>query len=136
MSTVKPRSKPSLVTAIRQNLRKPTNKQKPIQSVVQGYDLKQVDKGGNNVLHEIPIYIGDSPELIQFFVDQGVDVNQRNNRNSTPLHVAVETSAIDTAKILLTAGADHKVIDKEGMIPRDYLQYEDNTFRQLLNTYL
>jgi ankyrin repeat protein len=45
-------------------------------------------------------------ELIKFFLDQGADVNEKNQFDSTPLHRAIQTESLDVVKLLVSQGAD------------------------------
>lgn len=50
-------------------------------------------------------------EAVQFLVDNGADVNQRSGGGNLPLSWAVIHDRIDVCKILVVAGADHRLSD-------------------------
>ncbi|KAK4285339.1 hypothetical protein QN277_002047 [Acacia crassicarpa] len=53
-------------------------------------------------------------ELVKVILAAGVDVNIRNEQNSTPLHLALTSGAKSCVKLLLSAGADYNLLDDDG----------------------
>jgi len=47
-----------------------------------------------------------SPELVEFLIQSGVDVNAEDVQHKTALHYAVQEHRLETTKVLLTNGAD------------------------------
>lgn len=73
--------------------------------IEKGEDIYLVDKYGNTFLH----YIGDcspEPEMVDYFVSLGIDVNQVNNHGSTPL--------METVKIFCLANSAEDLDDDPG----------------------
>jgi len=72
-----------------------------------------------------------SPELVEAFVEAGADINARDNRGENALHklawYGYPDKNIQTARILLGAGADITVRNKDGKTPLDVLL--DNSLR-------
>ena len=74
--------------------------------------------------------IGDT-EAVERFISQGVDVNkkdwegsnpillEKNNDGNTPIHWAARKGHADTVKVLLSAGADPYITNKQGETARD-----------------
>jgi len=52
-----------------------------------GLDLKQTDARGENALHGAALRGADS--IVQFLIDQGMDVNATSKQGYTPLDVAM-----------------------------------------------
>ena len=50
-------------------------------------------------------------------IAKGADVNERNKRGATPLHMAAEYGSTDVIRILLEAGANPGARDKNGLTP-------------------
>lgn len=61
-------------------------------------------------------------ETIQFYLDHQLDVNLQDIAGNTPLHYAVLCSNIPCALLLLQAGANPNVINREGFCPLSMLQ--------------
>eukprot|EP00899_Mesostigma_viride_P003762 jgi/Mesvir1/13387/Mv16481-RA.1 len=59
------------------------------------------------------------PEIVSALVDAGAKLDARNNEKMTPLYLACGFGRIDAAKVLLEAGADADLPDKDGKRPRD-----------------
>lgn len=75
-----------------------------------------------NYLHRslnVPGRSQPPPETVQFYVDNGVDVNAQDGSGATPLHYAVRGRNLEAVKILLAAGADPNIKDREDLTPFD-----------------
>ena len=75
-----------------------------------------------NYLHRslnVPSISQPPPETVQFYVDNGVDVNAQDGSGATPLHYAVCGRNLEAVKILLAAGADPNIKDREDVTPFD-----------------
>ena len=75
-----------------------------------------------NYLHRslnVPSISQPPPETVQFYVDHGVDINAQDGSGATPLHYAVCGNNTAVVKILLEAGADPNIADREGVTPFD-----------------
>jgi cytohesin len=67
----------------------------------------------------------DNSEVLEFLVLNGIcDVNERNERGETPLHVAVGGFNDATVSVLVLHGADVTAKDKYGNIPADMTSNE------------
>ncbi|MCL2144046.1 MAG: ankyrin repeat domain-containing protein [Endomicrobia bacterium] len=71
------------------------------------------------------ISLGESietkPKVIQALIDYGADVNAKNIEGITPLMYAAKYSSEEVIKILLKAGADMDIKDKNGKKADDYV---------------
>ncbi|TQV72934.1 hypothetical protein FLL45_15830 [Aliikangiella marina] len=77
------------------------------------------------------------PKLVKFLLDKQVNVNSVWVLDQSPLHVAIENDAYESAKLLLEAGADltHKNYDKQ--TPLEHAKYRENEkMVALISTYL
>ena len=57
------------------------------------------DKDGDRAVHHASF--GDEPDVLELLAQHGVDLNARNRRKQTPLHVAVNKGHISVIKVLL-----------------------------------
>ena len=78
-----------------------------------GADIHQKDERGNNLLF-IAVW-KDNPQLLEYLISKGIDVNEANNHGQTPLMKAAKSeNGIEMIKILLKHGADKTIKDKDG----------------------
>ena len=66
-----------------------------------------------NYLHRILCYSKPKKELVQFYIDNGVDVKAQDMYGMTPLHYAMRDKNVDAAIVLLNAGADPNIPDRD-----------------------
>ncbi len=75
-----------------------------------GADVEQPNHfGGTCLINSV-----QSPELVQFLLDSGVDVNAEDVQHKTALHYAVQENRLETVKLLLSHGADPSRKSKYG----------------------
>jgi len=56
-------------------------------------------------------------QLIETFIQSGVDINEQDNEGNTPLLVAVEKNDLETVQLLIENGADVNLRNQEGSTP-------------------
>lgn len=56
-------------------------------------------------------------DTVIILINEGVDVNEFNHMVYTPLHIACIYNRAPIVQLLLTAGADHNIVDKQGRTP-------------------
>lgn len=84
--------------------------------IEQGADLEAKDPGtGASVLHYA--VMRGNPEILQFLIGRGVDVNSRTRNGTTPLHTAVLYNRYEVAEMLLNKGADVEAKSTSGATP-------------------
>ncbi|ESO07042.1 hypothetical protein HELRODRAFT_191290 [Helobdella robusta] len=72
----------------------------------------QKDKDGDRAVHHAAF--GDEPEVIKLLQMGGADLNARNKRRQTPLHIGVNKGHIGVVKVLLELGCHPSLQDSEG----------------------
>lgn len=60
---------------------------------------------------------GSRNGMVAFLLDQGADVNSKNESGSTGLHQAIDANAVGLTKLFLKRGADTTVRNAEGLTP-------------------
>lgn len=71
-------------------------------------------KGGHG---DSPLTAGfSSPEICEYFIERGADINEQNDKENTALHRACKWGYTDAIKFLLSAGADRTIVNKKGKI--------------------
>ena len=77
-------------------------------------DIKKItDLEKWNYLHRILCYSKPKKELVQFYIDNGVDVKAQDMYGMTPLHYAMLDKNVEGAIALLNAGADPNIPDRD-----------------------
>ena len=56
-------------------------------------------------------------ELVELFLQYGIDVNARNNKNDTPVLWAARGNHVDTVRLLIQRGADLQLENDKGSTP-------------------
>ena|SRR5258706_10713776 len=84
--------------------------------IEQGADLEAKDPGtGASVLHYA--VMRGNPEILQFLLGRGVDINSRTRNGTTPLHTAVLYNRYEVAEMLLNKGAEVDAKSASGATP-------------------
>lgn len=85
----------------------------------QGADLYELDEAGYSLLHAAALH--ERPEIAELLIARGLRATVRERgttiNNYAPLHLAARENADDAARVLLQAGADPNVRDKDGSTP-------------------
>jgi len=84
----------------------------------QGADLNAADRAGKNALH-LAITSRRSAGIVEKLIELGVEVNQGDQDNNTPLHLALKPARPDSRLInlLLRGGADPNLLNKNRYTP-------------------
>ena len=75
------------------------------------------DKDYNTNLHRS--VLKNNIKFVEYFINKGLDVNQKNKYGNTPLHYAFKTGNYDIIHLLLENGANIKIKNKKGIRPYD-----------------
>lgn len=78
-------------------------------------DMEIEDKDGDRAVHHAAF--GDEPVVIELLHRGGADLNARNKRRQTPLHIGVNKGHIGVVKALLEIGCHPSLQDSEGDTP-------------------
>ena len=111
-----------------------------IQSMVgYGADVRAINDNGQNLLMILTDSIGGSIEnrrkIIQYLIDQGVDINHPDRNGVTPLISEVQHNAdLMTIIMLIKAGANIMQTDSNGKTAFDYAVIRDK--KDLINLFL
>lgn len=70
-----------------------------------------------NYLHRANIWTPSPPETIRFYLAYGVPVNAQDRKGYTPLHFAMRAQNGDAALVLLEAGADPNIPNRDNTVP-------------------
>ena len=72
--------------------------------------------------------------VVAYLLDNGAQVNQKDESGDTPLHWAAETNAHEVSQLLLERGAQCDVVNERGQTPLDVARFHDakETSRLLL----
>lgn len=97
----------------------------------QGADVNAKDAAENTALHLATKH--GLQDIMRLLIEQGADVNAQNDYLSTPLHLTQRN--IDTIRILLEAGADPNITDKEHCQPY-YFAFYGAMSRELTELYI
>lgn len=84
--------------------------------IARGFDVNHKDKLGQTPLHYAVKYIAYNNSICALLL-AGAKVNAINNLGETPLHLAAAAGNRSSVEILLSAGANSELNDKEGKIP-------------------
>jgi hypothetical protein len=77
--------------------------------------------GGITPLHRAT----DRPHLVKALLAHGADPNTRHDGGITPLHWAVQVPQLESARLLIDAGADVNAKDRQGRTPLDCVRIVD-----------
>ena len=111
-----------------------SKKTMPLESTILAGDIKQVrhslesgtdanqpisDERGGYPLH---FAVNSGVEIIQMLIDYGADMNVKDAKGRTPLHiVATGRPSIEKMELLIEHGADVNAVDDEGKTPLAYV---------------
>ena len=80
------------------------------------YNLEDKNTG-NSYLHLSTIE--NYPELVQYFLEKGANVDKQNNNGDTALHIALRNNNLEIVKIIMNYKPSLDISNNEGIIPFD-----------------
>lgn len=89
-------------------------------------DVEIEDKDGDRAVHHAAF--GDEPSVIEILSKAGADLNARNKRRQTALHIAVNKGHLNVVKTLLTLGSHPSLQVSYSLIANSFLFYKLNCF--------
>ena len=98
-------------------------------------DVHYIDANSKFTRLHIAIESETPIETLQFYLDQGLDVNAQDWYNNTALHYALEKKNAECALFLLQAGANPNIPNKGNIIPMGmtgYLPEREDVVHELL----
>jgi len=67
-----------------------------------------------------PIHVAVYPRMAAYLITKGADINLPSSNGDTPLHTfAAEAEGLDVMEVLLKAGANPNIKNKQGELPID-----------------
>ena len=98
-----------------------------------GADTKITDINGNNSLHlavkcKKKLESQLKKEILYFLLQEGIDLNAKNDKGNTPLISALVNNQSDYAKLLIEKGADVSIINNN-KYTRLYMQLASKTIK-------
>ncbi|EPZ01607.1 ankyrin repeat domain-containing protein, partial [Mannheimia haemolytica] len=78
-----------------------------------------------NWLHQCNLnsYAPAPLSVIEFYIQNGVEINAQDCYGMTPLHYAMRAKNVDAAIALLNAGADPNIPNQDNLIPLSMIGY-------------
>ena len=63
--------------------------------------------------------IENCPELVQYFLEKGANVDKQNNNGDTALHIALRNNNLEIVKIIMNYKPSLDIPNNDGVIPFD-----------------
>ena len=108
------------------------NKEQALRLIKAGVDVRVKNKHGLTLLH-VAAGSANYWEAVILLLQQGADVNAKDNENETPLHRAGFYGSVTSAGVLLENDAAVNATDKDGETPLD--ETRNAELRSLLKRY-
>ena len=74
--------------------------------IAAGYMLDPESSGDPGVLYMCMETLGDRPDVIQWLISEGAEIERRSSIEATPLITAIASGYNDTVRVLIESGAD------------------------------
>lgn len=85
-----------------------------------GADMTALNSKQQNVIHSLAgASTGGTDDVaaLEYFIEQGVDINGKDKDGRTPLFCSIDANRIDLLEALLEHGAEIEAVDKHGRTP-------------------
>ena len=80
------------------------------------YNLEDKNTGNSYLLLST---IENCPELVQYFLEKGANVDKQNNNGDTALHIALRNNNLEIVKIIMNYKPSLDIPNNDGVIPFD-----------------
>ncbi|SIO65992.1 Ankyrin repeat-containing protein [Singulisphaera sp. GP187] len=74
--------------------------------IAAGYPVDPESEVGDGVIHDALIYLPGRPDVIDWLLDQGAEIERRGRNHFTPLLYASQIGEVETVAVLLRHGAE------------------------------
>jgi ankyrin repeat protein len=85
-----------------------------------GADANARDAHQRTVLHLCFTFAVSPPEVVELLLKHGPDPNAQDARGNTPLHDAAWSGSLESVTLLVAAGADRTMVNKENQTPAEF----------------
>lgn len=81
------------------------------------YYKEETNVNAQDKLGNIPLHYAKTAEVVQFYIENGVDINTTNHTGATAIHTLIKFGTPEAIQTLINAGADINIKDKNGDSP-------------------
>lgn len=104
---------PQNIRYLKENFETKNNDDNNLDKFVDFYNLEEKNTG-NSYLHLATI--DNYPEIVQYFLEKGANINKQNNNGDTALHIALKNKNMDIVKIIMNYKPKMDIPNNDGII--------------------
>ena len=98
---------------------------------IQGYDLVEYRFGDGYNLVYAAMLNPDNTKVLEYLVEEGLDINHVANDGRTPLHFAIDNDNLEYTLKLIRLGADLDIRDGAGYTPAEGCEVATRNFGEI-----